>query len=66
MCIQCVMIAASAIGVAGVVRDRVVARLDAIEESSSANPLTPPMLFLLLLAAMIEHESTSASGNGER
>lgn len=55
MCMQCAVIAVAAIGAAGVMRDRVVSRLDAIAADDAATP-PPPTLILLILAALIDQD----------
>ena len=56
VCILCAMVAASVIGAVGVLRHQVVARIDAGEDSL-ARP--SPLLFLLILAALVEHEASA-------
>jgi len=59
---QCAVIAVAAIGAAGVMRNRVVSRLDMIADDAAAPP--PPMLILLILAALIEQDhSPSLTGH---
>lgn len=55
MCMQCAVIAVAAIGAAGVMRDRVVSRLDMIADDADT-PQSPPMLILLILAALMDQD----------
>lgn len=63
MRMQCAVIAVSAIEAAGVMRDRIVSRLDMIaDDTATSSP--PPMLILPILAALIEQDhSRSLTGH---
>ncbi len=60
MCMQCAVIAVSMVGAAGLLRTLMFARLPAVDDPDG-EPQPSPLLVLLMLAALTEHEPDASA-----